>query len=140
LSGDTQAVSSELDLVRSIYADWERGDWSSTEWAHPEIVFEMVGGIQEGTWTGIIEMGRVWGAMVNAWEDLTADPEEFRDLHDGRVLVFLRNSGRGRHSGIEIADISTKSANIFTIREGKVTRLALYWDRDRAIADLGLAD
>ncbi len=26
-----------VEIVRSIYAAWERGDYSSTEWAHPEI-------------------------------------------------------------------------------------------------------
>jgi ketosteroid isomerase-like protein len=131
-------VSANLELVRSIYAEWERGDWSSVDWADPEIDFEMIGGLIEGRWTGVTEMGRVWGAMVNAWENLTANAEEFRELDDERVLVFLTNRGQGRESGIELADITAKSANVFTIRDGNVKRLALYWDRDRAIADLGL--
>jgi ketosteroid isomerase-like protein len=29
-------------------------------------------------------------------------------------------------------------ANLFHIRDGKVVRLTLYWDRERAVADLGL--
>jgi hypothetical protein len=133
-------VSSNLDLVKSIFADWERGDWSSAHWADPQIEFVMIGGLVEGRWTGVSEMGKAWGAMLSAWDDLKADPDEFRELDDERVLVLLRNQGRGKGSGIDIGGISVKAANLFTISGGKVTSLILYWDRDRAIADLGLTD
>ena len=133
-------MSANLDLVKSIFAAWEQGDWSSAEWADPEIDFEMIGGLVEGRWKGIAEMGKAWGSMVSAWEDLKAVPEEFRELDDGRVLVLLVNTGRGKGSGIEIGGISVKAANLFTVRDGKVTSLTLYWERDRALSDLGLAE
>ena len=36
-------------------------------------------------------------------------------------------------------DLQAKWANVFHLRDGKVIRLLLYYDRDRALADLGLA-
>ena len=127
-------------MVKSLYAHWERGDWSSADWADPEIEFVIIGGLGEERSIGREDMGKAWAALLSAWEDLKADAEEFRELDDGRVLVLLRNSGRGKGSGIELDEISNRNANVFTIRDGKVTSLRLYWDRDRALADLGLSD
>src|SRR5205823_5681349 len=45
-----------LDLVRSICAAWERGDYSSVEWAHPEIEYAIAGGLTPGRWTGVAAM------------------------------------------------------------------------------------
>ncbi len=49
-------------------------------------------------------------------------------------------SGRGKTSGLEVAQVRAEAASLFQIRDGKVTKLVLYWDRDRAFADLGLAE
>ena len=133
-------MSANLDFIKSIYAAWETGDFSTADWADPEIDFEMVGGLTPGIWNGVAEMTEVWAGMLRAWEGLRAVPEEFRELDGDRVLVYLRNEGRGKGSGIELHGISAKSANVFTVRGGKVTRLILYWDRARAIADLGLSE
>jgi hypothetical protein len=54
--------------------------------------------------------------------------------------VAVRALGRGKASGVEIGRTAgrPRSANVFELRGGKVTRLVSYFDRDRALADLGL--
>ncbi len=131
-------MSENLDLVRSIYADWERGDFSSAKWAHPEIDFEFADGPEPGRWRGLEEMAARYGDWLRGWRDFRAAPEEYLVVDDQRILVLVQNSGRGRASGLELEQRSV--ANLFEIREGRVTRFVLYWDRDRALADLGLAE
>jgi hypothetical protein len=67
---------------------------------------------------------------------LRSEGEEYRELDDERVFVLDRLSGHGKISGLEIGQ--AKTATLFHVRYGKVTRLVLHWDRDRALADLGL--
>ena len=45
-----------VQLVRSIYEPWGRGDFRSVEWAHPEIEFVMADlGPASGAWKGVPE-------------------------------------------------------------------------------------
>ena len=135
-----ELVSSNLDLVKSIYAAWERGDWSSADWADPDIEFTVVGGLDSGSWKGVAAMAEAWATQLRAWQDLRAVPEEFRQLDGDRVLVLMKNEGRGRGSGFDLSEISTKAANVFTVRDGKVVSLSIYPDRSRALGDLGLTE
>ena len=77
---------------------------------------------------------------MSAFEDLRCEADEYRALDDERVLVLMRFRGRGKTSGLEVGDIQMKGANLFHVRDGKVTRLVTYWDRERAFADVGLTE
>ena len=137
---DTWPMSSaNLDLVRSIFAAWERGDFSSVDWADPEIEFVVADGTSPGEWKGLAEMTASWLSVLNAYDDFRSVAEEYRELDDGRILVLLTFRGRGRASALEIADIAPRAANLLNVRDGKVTKLIIWWNRDLAFADLGLA-
>ena len=129
--------SGNLEFVRSIYAAWERGDYSSTEWAHPDIEFVLADGPDPCSWRGRAGMAEGWRAFLGNWGDYRFEVEEYRALDAERILVLLRVSGRGRTSGLELGQVGAEGANLLHVRGGKVVRLALYFDRERALADLG---
>jgi ketosteroid isomerase-like protein len=130
-------MSENLDLVRSIYADWQRGDYSSAEWADPEIEFVIVDGPDPGSWTGVAGMTEGWFRFLNAWKDYRAEAQTYSEIDSERVYVQIHISGRGTASGLLM---EKTTANLLTISSGKVTRLIIYWDRKCALADLGLAE
>ena len=131
-------MSDNLDLVRSLYADWEGGDYTSSEWAHPEIEWVIVDGPDPGVWRGVAGMADGFRSSMGVWKDVHAEVQEYRELDNDRVLVLERRRARGKASGLELKQMRAEGAVLFHLRDGKVARLAFYWDRERAFADIGV--
>jgi ketosteroid isomerase-like protein len=129
---------SNLDLVRSICGGWERGDFSSAEWADPDIEYVLADGPTPGSWTGLAGMAEGFRVFASAWDEYRIDPDEYRELDRERVLVLFHPSGRGKTSGLELAEMETRTGGLFHVGDGMVTRLVFYLDGDRALAELGL--
>jgi hypothetical protein len=49
-------ASANVELVRSIHKAWERGDFSSRDWADPEIEIVYPDGPSPGRWKGVAGM------------------------------------------------------------------------------------
>ncbi len=130
--------STNVDLVRSLSAAWERGDYSSLEWAHSEIEFAIVDGPSPGHWTGVQDMAVAWRDFLGAWESHRAVADTYRELDDGRVVVVAGATGRGKTSGMTLGG-AWVSTSVFEIRGGRVASIAIHLDSDRALADLGIA-
>ena len=133
-------MSENLDVVRSICSAWERGDFAASDWADPEIESVWADGPAPGSRIGVAAMAESERDFLNAWADVRLTIGEYRELDGHRVLVFIHASGRGKTSGLDLGQMGKTSACLFDIRDGKVTRLVNYWDRDRALADLGLKE
>jgi ketosteroid isomerase-like protein len=133
------AGSANLDLVREIYAAWERRDYTWTEWADPDIEFEVVDGPAPGTWRGLAGMWEGWREILSAWDDWRVREISYRELDGERILALVDFAGRGRASGMDAATLHGRGANLLYLRDGVVTRFVAYWDRERALADVGLA-
>jgi hypothetical protein len=114
-------ASANAELVQSICAGWERGDFSSAEWAHPEIEYVWADGPTPGTGRGLAGMAEGEREFLSVLDEFSAEVEEYRELDGERVLVLLHVSGRGKASGIEVEQIWLRGgASLFQVRGGKV--------------------
>ena len=130
-------MSENLDLVRSIFAAIGRGDYSSADWADPGIEYVIADGLEPGSTTGRDRLLEHMRNLFSAFEDVRVEAEDYRELDAARVLVLTKASARGKTSGLQTG---LKGAEVFEIHDGEVTRIVVYNDRRRALADLGLEE
>src|ERR671914_726915 len=77
--------------------------------------------------------GGVYERWFGTWDEIRMTPERF--IEDGdRVLALMTIEGRGKSSGVPVV---IHSADLFTIRDGKIISLVGYPDRAEALADIG---
>jgi ketosteroid isomerase-like protein len=124
-----------VQLVRRVYEGWARGDFSDSDAFDPEIEFEMVDWPHQTLARGVQEMSTTWRATLTAFDDFRAVPLEYVDC-GSNVLVINQIEASGKESG---AEVSAETATVWTVENGRVVRLALYWDTARAREVAGAA-
>src|SRR4051794_7004743 len=73
----------------------------------------------------------------SAWDHLAHEPLELIEVSDDRVLVSIRQSGRGRESGVPIV---IHFLELFTIRHGKLRKVEYFRHRADALEAAGLRE
>jgi ketosteroid isomerase-like protein len=73
---------------------------------------------------------------ASEFEHLTVTIEEIIDAGD-QVVVVAHHQGRGRKSGVEV---DTRFYEVYTVREGKVSRVDEFAERREALEAAGLSE
>jgi len=135
------------DLVRRSYAAlnaaYKSGDVNdllplADEVWDPNIVLSTKGDLLAGgeEWHGYEGVLRFIASQMEAFQQMWLEPQEF--IEAGNMLVVsVQFGGRARHTGIEL-EFST--ANVFTINDGRPTRMDLYESKAEALKAAGLSE
>jgi ketosteroid isomerase-like protein len=126
----------DLELLRGAYAEWGRGDFTHDYMWDPETQF-IISGVEQRTYVGPGGVKEGWFDFLGAWEDFRVEGVDFIEGKPNDtylVLVHLRGRGKGSRVPTE-AD----TANVAVVRDGKIVRFELFWERDAALEAAGLA-
>jgi len=132
-------MSENLDLVRSILKPWGRGKLEPVLREHfePTARVDLSENVfNPAVYEGYEEIARHRREVADVWAVFEIEVER---IFEGRhaVVAFTHEHGRGEVSGVEV---DRHTAALFRLRDGKVSEVRFYLDRDRALADLGLEE
>jgi ketosteroid isomerase-like protein len=123
-----------VELVRRVFEAGADGDVATVlSLYHTEVEWDvsaspfgrLIGG---GTYRGHDGLRAWFRSYREAWENVEDVCEELIDAGD-HVISLVTNTGRGHASG---ADVEWKQYGVWTLRDGKIARVA--WFRERADA------
>ena len=126
-----------VEIVRRVYAALNSRDQETlVHLADPEIVIDATRlTFNPGTYVGLEGLRELAAGTDDVWEEVRFEPLEFIDAGE-RVVVVERLTGKGKGSGVEVAQ--TWGA-VWTVRDGRVARMELgFPDREAALAAVGL--
>jgi ketosteroid isomerase-like protein len=126
-----------VEIVRRVMDAYLAGDYEAAfAELDPEVEFDVSirpeGHVYWGH-EGVAEALRTW---TGTWEAYRLEVEEMIDAGD-HVVVVDRQSGRGRGSGIPLAQ---RTFAVFTLSDGKVVRIAWFQTRRAALEAAGLQE
>ena len=128
------------DLVRAGFEAWGRGDVEAMlELIDPEVEWTVRPDLPDaGVYRGHEEILELFGRFEEVLEDQWFEPQEFIETDPGTVVVPLHWGGRGKASGVEVAERQGETW-VFTVEEGKVKRVTEYRRKEEALAAAGIA-
>jgi uncharacterized protein len=131
-----------VEIVRRVYDAAARRDTRTVlDLYDPEVEWDvsrspMARLVGEGRYQGHEGLRRFFRAYHEAWERVEYDYEELIDAGE-HVISLAHDRGRGRASG---AEVEFTQYAVWTIREGKIVRVAWLGTRDEALEAAGMSE
>jgi ketosteroid isomerase-like protein len=129
-----------LEIVRSGFELLQQqGDLALFEdWTTPDLVIVQPPEVPDAkTYEGRAAVAEAWQDWPDQWEDFRLDLIELIDVGDDLVVSETRHRGRGRESGIEM---DFRVFYVHRLREGKLARMEMFFNREQALEAVGLAE
>ena len=138
--GDTaRAMSQEnVEIVRRNIEAWNRCDlttWLDTFRSDAEIDWSRARALIKGVYRGHGEHEAFWGEFWSTFEDAQQEVDGLAEV-GSEVVLSNTIHVRGRE-GIEVV---ARSTHVFTVQNGKITRLRLFQERAEALEAVGLRE
>jgi ketosteroid isomerase-like protein len=101
-----------------------------------EVVAPTFVGGEHARFVGLDGLRAGWLDWLDPWESYRVEVEDVIDAGDDAV-VLVRDFGR--RAGMT-AEVSVLSAAVWTVRDGRIARVAFYLDRSEALDAAGLSE
>ena len=126
------------EIVRRAFDVWATRDLEvMAALYHPDIVYDCSRRILNpeiyAGYDGLVQLSEEIDAI---WDTFDISIERLVEVGDGRVIILMTSSARGRSSGVELVD--TKAATIFTVKDGVIVHAELFPEREEAFAEAGI--
>jgi len=140
LTGDIVLAMSQEDLeeVRRGYDLFAETGKFAAELATDAFVWDMshfAGWPEQQLYVGVDGAQSFLDEWVAAWDDWQLDLESLHDAGE-KIVAVMRQRGRSKATGMPV-DMSF--AQVWTMRDGKRSRMEMYSDPDEALRAVGLA-
>jgi ketosteroid isomerase-like protein len=105
---------------------------------HPDFVAEVPPEVsaEPDSYRGQSGIRRYLASFQDAMEDIHFEGERFWDAGES-VVVALRLTARGRQTAIPVEQ---RTAGVWTVRDGRISRIRSYAKASEALAAVGLAE
>lgn len=124
-----------VELVQRILAADARGDSElALSFFAPDVELDATHMPDGQVFRGVDEVRGHIADWRSGWHDFQEEVEDIREAGN-LVVIFYRDSGIGRSSGVE-TEISY--ASVWDLREGRIARMKIFLDRDEALRYAGL--